>query len=237
MALPVMSQVTYELTIPSTKQKIKYRPFLVKEQKDLLIAQQSDDEKVMIETLKNIIRSCTLDKVEVDNLAMFDIEYIFTQLRAKSVGEYSELTFNCLECNDPKAKMNVNIDLTTLKVEFNEKHKSIIPLFDTVGIKMKYPGLALFDKMNKLEGNQVDMIFDVIIECIDSIYDEDTVYPAHEQSREELETFINNLTQDQFQKVQNFFETMPKLEKEIEFDCPMCKYHHQHVVRGLSGFF
>ena len=237
MALPVMSQVTYELTIPSTKQKIKYRPFLVKEQKDLLIAQQSDDEKVMIETLKNIIRSCTLDKVEVDNLAMFDIEYIFTQLRAKSVGEYSELTFNCLECNDPKAKMNVNIDLTTLKVEFNEKHKSIIPLFDTVGIKMKYPGLALFDKMNKLEGNQVDMIFDVIIECIDSIYDEDTVYPAHEQSREELETFINNLTQEQFQKVQNFFETMPKLEKEIEFDCPMCKYHHQHVVRGLSGFF
>ena len=237
MALPVMSQVTYELTIPSTKQKIKYRPFLVKEQKDLLIAQQSDDEKVMIETLKNIIRSCTLDKVEVDNLAMFDIEYIFTQLRAKSVGEYSELTFNCLECNDPKAKMNVNIDLTTLKVEFNEKHKSIIPLFDTVGIKMKYPGLALFDKMNKLEGNQVDMIFDVIIECIDSIYDEDTVYPAHEQSKEELETFINNLTQDQFQKVQNFFETMPKLEKEIEFDCPMCKYHHQHIVRGLSGFF
>jgi hypothetical protein len=237
MALPVMSQVTYELTIPSTKQKIKYRPFLVKEQKDLLIAQQSDDENVMIETLKNIIRSCTLDKVEVDNLAMFDIEYIFTQLRAKSVGEYSDLTFNCLECNDPKAKMNVSIDLTTLKVEFNEKHKSIIPLFDTVGIKMKYPGLALFDKMNKLEGNQVDMIFDVIIECIDSIYDEDTVYPAHEQSREELETFINNLTQDQFQKVQNFFETMPKLEKEIEFDCPMCKYHHQHVVRGLSGFF
>ena len=237
MALPVMSQVTYEMTIPSTKQKVKYRPFLVKEQKDLLIAQQSDDENVMMETLKNIIRSCTLDKVDVDKLAMFDVEYIFTQLRAKSVGEYSELTFNCLECNDPKAKMPVSIDLTQLKVEFNETHNLIIPLFGDVGIKMKYPGLSLFDKMKTLEGNQVDMIFDVIIDCIDSIYDEETVYPAHEQSREELEAFINNLTQEQFQKVQNFFETMPKLEKNIEFDCPMCKYHHKHTVRGLSGFF
>jgi len=237
MALPVMSQVAYEMTIPSTKQKVKYRPFLVKEQKDLLIAQQSDDENVMIETLKNIIRSCTLEKVDADKLAMFDIEYMFTQLRAKSVGEYSELTFSCLECNDPKAKMPVSIDLTQLKVEYNETHNSIIPLFENVGVKMKYPGLSLFDKMKKLEGNEVDMIFDVIIECIDSIYDEDTVYPASEQSKEELETFINNLTQDQFQKIQNFFETMPKLEKHIEFDCPICKYHHQHTIRGLSGFF
>ena len=133
--------------------------------------------------------------------------------------------------------MNVTIDLTTLKVDIDETHKSIIPLFDNIGIKMKYPGLSLFDKMKKLEGNEVDMIFDVIIECIDSIYDEETSYPAHEQSREDLETFINNLTQDQFQKVQKFFETMPKLEKQIEFDCPMCKYHHQHTIRGLSGFF
>ena len=237
MALPVIPQVTYELIVPSTKQKVKYRPFLVKEQKDLLIAQQSDDENVMIETLKNIIRQCTLCKIEVDKLAMFDIEYIFTQLRAKSVGEYSELTFNCLECNDPKAKMNVTIDLTTLKVDIDETHKQIIPLFDNIGIKMKYPGLSLFDKMKKLEGNEVDMIFDVIIECIDCIYDEETSYPAHEQSREDLETFINNLTQYQFQKVQKFFETMPKLEKQIEFDCPSCKYHHQHTIRGLSGFF
>ena len=237
MALPVMSVPTYELTVPSTKQKIKYRPFLVKEEKTLMIAQQSEDETVMLNTLKSIISGCTFDKLSVDTLAIFDIEYIFTQLRAKSVGEISELIFMCKQCNDPKARMHVDIDLTSLKVEFNEKHMVTIPLFNDVGIKMKYPSLTLLDKMKEFDNNEVSAIFDVITECIDSIYDEDTVYPAAEQTKEELEVFINNLTQEQFLKIQQFFETMPKLEKTIEFSCPVCKHEHSHTIRGLSGFF
>ena len=237
MALPVMSVPTYELTVPSTKKKTKYRPFLVREEKALMIAQQSEDESVRLDTLKSVVDGCAFGKLDIDELAIFDVEHIFTQLRAKSVGEISELVFNCLECKDPKAKMYVDIDLTTLKVEFNEKHSITIPLFDNVGIKMKYPSLALLDKMKEFDSNEVSVIFDVITECIDSIYDEDTVYPAVEQTKEELETFINNLTQEQFIKIQQFFETMPKLEKTIEFDCPVCKHHHSHTVKGLSGFF
>lgn len=237
MALPVMSVPTYELTVPSTKQKIKYRPFLVKEEKALMIAQQSEDESVMLDTLKSIIEGCTLGKLNVEKLAIFDIEYIFTQLRAKSVGEISELVFSCLECNDPKAKMPIDIDLTTLKVEFDQNHSTNIPLFDSVGIKMKYPSLALLDKMKDFDSTNISVIFNIIFDCVDNIYDEDSIYPAAEQTREELEEFINNLTQEQFKKIQQFFETMPKLEKTIEFDCPVCKHHHTHTVKGLSGFF
>ena len=237
MALPVMSAPTYELTVPSTKQKIKYRPFLVKEEKALLIAQQSEDETVMLNTLKDVITACTLGKLDADKIAMFDIEYIFTQLRAKSVGEISELVFMCKQCNDPKAKMYVDIDLTQLKVQFDPAHTSDINLFGNVGIKMKYPDLALLDSLEGGNVNDVDSIFKIITQCIESIYDEDAVYSANEQTKEELDQFINNLTQDQFKKVQAFFETMPKLEKKVEFDCPVCKHHHEHTIRGLTGFF
>jgi hypothetical protein len=237
MALPVMSTPTYELTVPSSKQKVKFRPFLVKEEKALLIAQQSEDQSIMLDTLKNVIKACTSNKLDVEKLAMFDIEYIFTQLRARSVGEMSELVFSCLECGDPKAKMNVNIDLTTLEVKFNAEHTNVINLFNDVGIKMKYPGLSLINKMKGAPEGDVGLIFDVVIECIDSIFDEENVYPAHEQTKEELEDFINNLTQEQFVKVQKFFETMPKLEKDIEFDCPVCNHHHKHTIQGLDSFF
>lgn len=237
MALPVMSTPTYELTVPSSKQKVKFRPFLVKEEKALLIAQQSEDQSIMLDTLKNVIKTCTSNKLDVEKLAMFDIEYIFTQLRARSVGEMSELIFSCLECNDPKAKMHVNIDLTTLEVKFNEEHTNVIKLFNDVGVKMKYPGLSLINKMKDAPKGDVALVFDVVIECIDSIFDEENVYPAHEQTKEELEDFINNLTQEQFVKVQRFFETMPKLEKDIEFDCPVCNHHHKHTIQGLDSFF
>lgn len=237
MALPVMSTPTYEMTIPSSKEKVKFRPFLVREEKALLIAQQSDDPQVMLDTLKDVIVSCTLGKVDPNKLAIFDIEYIFLQLRAKSVGEISELVFSCLECNDSKAKMNISIDLTKLEVNFNPDHKVDIQLFDNVGIKMKYPGLAMLDKMKNLDDNNVEGIFEMITSCIDCIYDDLNVYTAAEQTKEELEEFINNLTQEQFAKIQQFFETMPKLEKVIEFDCKVCGFHHKQTIQGIDGFF
>lgn len=236
MALPVINTPTYELTVPSSKQKVKFRPFLVKEEKALLIAQQSEDTKVMIDTLKTIIRSCTFDKVDVEKLALFDIEYVFTQLRAKSVGEVSELVFSCNECGDPKAKMKISIDLTELEVQFDPDHNADILLFDAVGMKMKYPGMNTITKINS-STEDTEAIFDVIIECIDYVYDDNGVYPAAEQSKEELEQFINNLTQDQFKRVQKFFETMPKLEKKLNFVCPICGFNHQQTIQGIDGFF
>lgn len=237
MALPVMKTPTYEMTIPSTKQVVKYRPFLVKEEKALMIAHQSEDANTMVNTLKGVIDACTFGKIDVNKLAMFDIEYIFVQLRAKSVGEISELVFSCKQCNDPKAKMKVNIDLTQLEVKFNPEHTMDIQLFDEVGVKMKYPSIATVNKLKNASNDDVDSIFSIIIDCIDSIYDADNIYAAAEQSKEELTEFINNLTQDQFAKLQKFFETMPKLEKKVEFDCPVCGYHHNQTIQGLEGFF
>lgn len=235
MALPVMSTPTYELTVPSTKEKIKYRPFLVKEEKALMLAHQSDDATTMLDTLKGVIKACTLDTLNVEKLAMFDIEYIFLQLRAKSVGEISELNFSCKQCNDPKAKMKVEIDLTQVDVTFNPEHTADIQLFGDVGVKMKYPSLQLINKLKSTD--DVSAVFDIIIECIDCIYDNENVYASADQSKQELTDFINNLTQEQFTKLQKFFETMPKLEKTIEFDCPVCKYHHTQTIQGLDGFF
>lgn len=237
MPLPTMTTPTYELTVPSSKQKVKYRPFLVKEEKALMLAQQSENQLTMIDTLKSIIKECTFGKIDVDKLAIFDIEYIFIQLRAKSVGEISELTYSCLQCGDPKAKMNINVDLTKLEVVFNPDHTSDISLFEDVGIKMKYPGIrSIANNVNVKEGS-VEFIDNMVIDCIDCIYDDSTVYVAAEQTREELREFIDNLTQEQFSKIENFFDTMPKLEKKLEFDCPVCKYHHEKIIQGIDDFF
>ena len=237
MALPVMSSATYELKVPSLKKKVKFRAFLVKEEKALLIAQQSEDPNVMLNTIKDIISACTFGKLDTEDLAMFDIEYIFCQLRAKSVGEISELVFNCLECNDPKAKMKVTINLTELEVQFNPDHKKTIDLFDDVGVVMKYPSLDMLNKMRDINQESIEAVFEVIISCIDNIYAGDQIYTAKEQTKEELISFLDNLTQSQFKKIQQFFETMPKLEKKIEFDCPVCNYHHNHSIQGIENFF
>lgn len=237
MALPIMKTPMYEMTIPSTKQKVKFRPFLVKEEKSLMLAHQSEDATTMLDTLKGVIDACTYGKIDVSKLAMFDIEYIFIQLRAKSVGEISELVFSCKQCNDPKAKMKVNINLSELEVSFSPEHTMDILLFDEVGVKMKYPGIDTINKLKGMNDNDIDTVFNVIIGCIDSIYDAESIYAAAEQSKQDLTDFVNNLTQEQFAKLQKFFETMPKLEKTIEFDCPVCGFHHNQIIQGLEGFF
>lgn len=237
MALPILNAPTYELTIPSTKKKVKYRPFLVKEEKALLIAQQSEDENVMLSTLKSVIDVCTFGKVKVDDLAIFDVEYMFCQIRSKSVSEFAEVIYNCLNCNDEKGKVKIPVDLASIEVEFNKNHKSNILLFDNVGVTMKYPTLALMKKISEAKSLDIDMIFDIVIDSIESIYTEDEVFSAKDQTREEVETFINNLTKEQFQKIEEFFETMPKFYKTIEWDCPHCKFHHKTIIQGIESFF
>ena len=240
MSLPMMATPTYTLTIPSTKKQVKYRPFLVKEEKALLIAQQSEDVSVMIESLKQVIRGCVLDKVDVDKLATFDIEYIFTQIRAKSVGEIVELLFPCDEDHgedQEKAKLKISIDLTNLQVEFPQDHVNKIPLFAECGVVMRYPSFVTMSKMENLDTNDIDGIFDIIAESIDYIYDGDQLYYAEEQSKDELLQFLNNLTNEQFAKVQKFFSSMPRIKKEIEYNCPVCGKHHKVSLEGMQSFF
>ena len=194
MSLPINSAPTYTLTVPSTGKQIKYRPFLIKEEKTLLIAQQSEDPVVMVDSLKDVIRSCVKDEIDLDNLATFDLEYIFTQIRAKSVGEVVELILKCDTCEDEKATAKVFIDLTTLKVEKNPDHNDKIVLFDDVGIAMKYPTIDVLKKMESVNASDLDEVFGVVVDCIDYIYNTDEIFYAKEQTKEELTEFLNNLS-------------------------------------------
>lgn len=237
MSLPMNTTPSYTLEIPSTKQKVKFRPFLVKEEKALLIAQQSEDPEVMINTLKQVIEGCVKDKVDVDSLATFDLEYLFTQIRSKSVGEEIELIFPCAHCNDEKAKVKIKFDLTQINVETPENHSKKIDLFGDVGVMMKYPTIEVIEKIETLNNNDVDAVFDVVANCIEYIYDNNEIYYAKEQSKQELTEFLNNLTTTQFEKIQEFFQTMPKLKQEVNYTCPVCGAANHTVLEGLAAFF
>lgn len=237
MALPIQNTPIYTITIPSTKEKFKFRPFLVREEKALIIAQQSEDVTVMTDTLKSIIESCAKSKIDVESLATFDLEYIFCQIRAKSVGEIVELIFFCDDCDDDKAAVKKSFDITKIDVKFKEGHNKKIDLFDDVGVVMKYPNLHTLEKLMKSNITDSDEITNVIIECIDYIYTSDEMFYGKEQSREELVTFIENLTTEQFNKVQAFFETMPRMEEPVKYTCPICRKEHNKLLTGLSNFF
>lgn len=237
MALPISTTPIYNLIVPSTEQTVQYRPFLVKEEKALLIAQQSEDPVVMINTLKDVIKSCVKDNIDIDRLATFDIEYIFTQIRAKSVGEVVELIFLCDTCDDENAKVKVAFDLTKLKVEKDPAHKNKISLFDDVGVVMKYPGIEVIDKLQSSNSQSMDQIFDVIIECIECIYTQNEVFYTKEQSKTEMSSFLENLTSEQLGKIQTFFETMPKIRQEVDYTCPVCGKVHHKYLEGINSFF
>jgi hypothetical protein len=240
MALPIMSTPTYMMEIPSTGQTVKYRPFLVKEEKALLIAQQSEEMMTMVQTLKGVVKSCVLEEIDIEKLATFDLEYMFVQIRGKSVGETVDLVFSCDEDHgeqNTKATSKVTIDLNTLVVEKEEGHTNKIDLFNNVGVVMKYPTIDVLKKLEGIQNDDLDKIFDIVALSIDFIYDGDQIYYAKEQTHAELLQFVNNLNSQQFLKVQNFFVTMPKIKKEIQYDCPVCGKHHVKMLEGLQSFF
>jgi len=240
MALPMMSAPTYTMVVPSSGVSVKFRPFLVKEEKALLIAQQSEDIGVMIQTLKGIINTCVLDTLDVDKLATFDLEYMFTQIRAKSVGEIIELIFPCdidHGENNEKARVKVSIDLTTLVVEKDPSHNNKINLFGDVGVVMKYPTMDVMKRLENLDTDDLDKVFSVVADSIDYIYQGEEIFYGKEQKHEELLQFLNNLTSEQFVKVQQFFATMPRIKKEIEYTCPVCQKHHRKMLEGMQSFF
>lgn len=240
MALPMMSTPTFTLKVPSTGATVKFRPFLVKEEKALLIAQQSEDVKVMVDTLKDIIKACVLTQIDVDSLATFDLEYIFTQIRSKSVGETVELYFPCDldhgEDNE-KARVKISIDISNISVEKDPNHSNKIMLFQDVGVVMSYPTLESLHEMYKTDESDMDAAFNIVADSIDYIFQGDEIFYGKEQKKSELIMFLENLTTDQFMKIQEFFKTMPRLKKEVQYNCPVCGKHHNKVLEGMQSFF
>ena len=234
MALPRISSTVYEMTIPSTGKTVKFRPFLVKEQKALLLAQQNDDTKVMINTLKGVIKDCVQDDINVDTLAIFDLEYVLLQLRSKSIQEKAELLFTCDAC---EKQTQISFDVTKIEITKNESHTNNIKLSDDIGVVMKYPSIDIVKKIDTLNTSDMDSIIEVITSCIDYVYDSENMYHAAEQTKEELADFVGTLNAQQFAKLQEFFNTMPKLEQKVDFKCPHCGHEHNKTLQGINNFF
>ena len=236
MALPKLTTPTYELEIPSTDEKIKYRPFLVKEEKILMMALESKSEKDITQAVKDIVSECTFNKVNIDNMPMFDVEYIFLQVRSKSVGEVSKLKLLCPD--DKKTYADVEVDLNEVKVQVGEDHTNKIDLGNGMGIIMQYPSIDSFKDSGIRDINASNML-EVISTCILQIYEEEgkKVYNSKDQTSKELTDFIEQLNTKQFKDVQKFFDTMPKLKHEITIKNPKTKKESKIVLSGLNDFF
>lgn len=228
MALPVVKTPTYDLVIPSTGQKVKYRPFLVKEEKILMVAAESEDRKEIMNAMKQIVISCVEDEIDVNDLATFDLEYIFISLRSKSVGETVDLTVKCEFCDEEN---KTRLDFADIKVTEQGDASNKVEITDSMGIVMKYPSI---DGISKIEN--ADPI-GVIKGCIDYIYDDKQVYKASEADPSELDDFVNSLGYKEMEKVKAFFDSMPKITKDVKFKCNSCKKQNTMTIEGFDNFF
>jgi hypothetical protein len=236
MALPKLTTPTYELEVPSTDEKIKYRPFLVKEEKILLIAMESEDNAQIIQSVKDIVSQCTFEKLNVSTMPMFDVEFIFLNIRSKSVGEVSKLKILCPD--DKKTYAAVDVDLSKVSVQVGDDHTNKIALTDDMGIIMTYPTIDSFLESG-IENITANNMLDVIGSCILQIYEQkgEKVYEAKDQTKKELTEFIESMNSAQFKKVQEFFDTMPKLKHEIKVKNPKTKKESTVTLNGLNDFF
>ena len=236
MALPKLTTPTYELEVPSSDEKISYRPFLVKEEKILLLAMESKDNAQIINAVKDIVSSCTFEKVDVSTMPMFDMEYIFLNIRAKSVGEVSKLKLLCPD--DKKTYADVELDLTEVEVQVDDNHTNKIELTDDMGMIMTYPTIDSFLESG-IEAVNANNMLDVIGSCVLQIYEEkgEKVYQAKDQTKKELTEFIESMNSSQFKKLQSFFDTMPKLTHTIKVKNPKTKKTSDVKLTGLNDFF
>ena len=236
MALPTMDLPTYELEIPSSKKKIKIRPFLVKEEKVLLLALESDDEKNIKQAVLNLLKACIQSRVKVENLSTFDLEYIFLNIRAISVGEVVEILITCQDDEETKVKYNLN--LTDVNVIFPEGHSNKIMLNDNTGVIMKYPSFDDF-----VEGQFANKEYDedgvikIIANSIDQIFQDEEVYDESTTNRKEFIQFVESLTKEQLEKIQAFFESAPRLEHKFKITNPNTGVESEYTLRGLQSFF
>ena len=236
MALPKLNTPTYELEIPSTDEKIQYRPFLVKEEKILMMALETKDNAQIVNAVKDIVNECTFNKINISTMPMFDTEYIFLQIRSKSVGEVSKLKLLCPD--DKKTYADVELDLNEVKVQVGDDHTNKIELTDDMGIIMTYPSIDSFSDTGIQEINATNML-EVIGSCILQIYENkgEKVYEAKDQTKKELTEFIEQLNTKQFQDVQKFFDTMPRLKHTIKIKNPKTKKTSEVTLSGLNDFF
>ena len=236
MALPKLNTPTYELEVPSTDEKIKYRPFLVKEEKILMIAMESKDNTQIVNAVKDIVSACTFDKIDISSMPMFDVEYIFLNIRAKSVGEVSKLRVLCPD--DKKTYTNIDVDLTKVNVEIGEGHTNKIELTDDTGMIMTYPTIDSFTETGITTVSAENMI-ELIGSCVLQIYEDkgEKVYQGKDQTKKELTEFIESMNTAQFKKVQKFFDTMPKLKHTVKVKNPKTKKSSDITLNGLNDFF
>jgi len=229
MTLPKLQTPTYELILPSTGEKIKFRPFLVKEYKILLTTLDSENEEIN-RVVTELVDACTFNKLKIDTLANFDIEYIFLNIRAKSIGEITNLLLNCNSCDN---QISFDLNLTKAEVEKTPEHTAKINLTDKIIIEMRYPR---FDEMIDIYQNfKSDRIVELLSTCIKAVYTEDMIYDDY--TKEELLEFVNSFSKDQFEMIENFFLTMPKLVQHIEQNCDKCGAHNEIKLEGLQNFF
>ena len=238
MPLPKIATPTYELELPSTGETIKYRPFLVKEEKLLVIALESEDTKQITTAIKSVIKNCILTKgIKVENLPTFDIEYLFLNIRGKSVGEEIEVNITCPDDEETTTAVIVNLD--DIKVQKNEDHTNKIKIDDSVMMEMKYPSLDQFIKNNFefSDKSAMDQSFELIGSCIDKIYTEDEVWSTSDVSKKEVIEFLESMNSSQFKDIEKFFETMPKLSHTLKVTNPKTKVESEVVLEGLASFF
>ena len=233
MALPKLNSSVYELELPSTGEKLKYRPFLVKEQKLLMIAQESEDDKQIESAFAQIINDCVLDDIDPYKMPMFDIEYIFLRVRAKSVGEKVKLNLLCPD--DEKTRVDVEIDLEQVNVQVKDEHTNVIDLTEDVKLIMRYPTLK--DMSGFDAAGEVSNIFNMIGRCVHEVHDGETIYNKVDISEKELNEFIESMSTDNFDDLTNFFSTMPKLIHEIDVKNPKTKKKNKIPIEGFQSFF
>jgi hypothetical protein len=244
MALPKIDVPIYEAILPSNNQVVKFRPFLVKEQKLLLMAAQSSEIEEVVGSIKQALKNCMISELEIDTLPVFDLEFLFLNLRARSVGEVVNVTYKCnnVLSIDPEGNQNIcpgsqkfDINVLEIKPKFGEEHTDKIMITDNLGIVMKYPS---FEIMQKFQGkNEEEVLFELIIKCIDYIFDKDNIYYVKDLEKEEISEFIDSMQQQHLEKIKSFFDTMPKITKELDFHCSKCGFEETINLEGVQSFF
>jgi hypothetical protein len=245
MSLPKIEHVTFKTELPSNNNEIIFRPFLVKEEKILLIALQSEDSSQIISAIKQIIKNCVVvpENLNVDKLSIFDLEHLFLQLRIHSISDKVELNFsardeNFTDCKECLSQRTVEVNLQDVKVQFNEKNNNKIEINENLGFVLKYPNFSIMEKLNSIKSDsEVSLLFEVFWNCIDFIYQEDKNIDPKDYTKEEGIEFLESLPAKSLEKIQNFFDTMPKLKHEIKIKCGSCDFEQDYSLEGLDDFF
>ena len=243
--LPKIDVPIYDVFLPLLKRKVRFRPFLVKEEKILLMAMESDDDSAIISAIKQIVENCCLEDLNIESLPVSDLEFFFLNLRARSINEVVELSYKCNNKiaghnNEPTECGNVvsiEVNVLSIQPEIPEDHTNKIELSEKMGLLMRYPSFRILEQNSKVTGSEVDKLMDILLSCIDSVYTADEIFYTKDVPKEELVNFFENLTRDQFSKVQSFFDTMPKIKKEVDFSCTKCGHNEKINIEGLQNFF